>query len=156
MEDHRSPPARRWQSHLLGLREFPEELADFELDHFFTYEPAAHKAIMSRRSPAHRLAVAVHIGFVRMTGRSLDAFERLPVAVIAKVKRELDIRGPDLASMRTLYSRRRTLFEHQRWAAKVAGFQPLNCWFQDSPTAVAPSYPTGPGGRNPALLAPVG
>jgi hypothetical protein len=28
MKDHRPPPARRWQSHLLGLREFPAELAE--------------------------------------------------------------------------------------------------------------------------------
>jgi hypothetical protein len=111
---------------LLGLHEFPQELTDFELDHFFTLEPAVKKAIMSRRSPSHRLAVAARVGFVRMTGRSLDAFETLPVAVIEKVKREFGIRGPDLTSVRALYARRSTLFEHQRYAAEVAGFHPLN------------------------------
>jgi hypothetical protein len=111
---------------LLGLHEFPDGLTDFEIGHFFSFEPEVKRAIMSRRSPAHRLAVAVHIGFVRMTGRSLDAFDALPAPVVAQLKQELQIPTPDLASVRVLYERRRTLFDHQRFAAEVANFRPLN------------------------------
>jgi TnpA family transposase len=120
------PPVRRWQLPLLGLHEFPDGLTDFEIGHFFSFEPEVKRAIMSRRSPAHRLAVAVHIGFVRMTGRSLDAFDALPAPVVAQLKQELQIPTPDLASVRVLYERRRTLFDHQRFAAEVANFRPLN------------------------------
>ena len=103
MKNHPVPPVRRWQSHLLGLHEFPEQLTEFELGHFFSFEPDIRGTILSRRSALHRLAAAVHIGFVRMTGRSLDAFETLRGLLVERLGRELKIPTPDLASLRTLY-----------------------------------------------------
>jgi hypothetical protein len=62
----------------LGMRQFPRELNEFELATFFTYSPKERALIDARRSHLYRLAVAVHIGFVRMTGRTLDAYKQMP------------------------------------------------------------------------------
>ena len=66
---------RNWHIAYLGLRELPADLTDFELAYFFSYSDAERAAIESRRGPLHKLASAIHIGFIKMTGRTLDAFE---------------------------------------------------------------------------------
>lgn len=62
-----------WQLAYLGMRQMPRELSEFELATFFTFSPKERALIDARRSQLYRLACAVHIGFVRMTGRTLDA-----------------------------------------------------------------------------------
>jgi hypothetical protein len=44
--------------------------------------------------PALELGLALHIGFVRTSGRPLDAFRVLPVALLRHLGRELDIPSP--------------------------------------------------------------
>ena len=63
-----------WQSVFLGARELSRELSEFELQAFFTYNEAEREVIAARRQPTHRLGLALHIGFLRMCGRPLDAF----------------------------------------------------------------------------------
>ena len=60
-----------------------------------------------------------------MTGRMLDSFEMIPRPLLEHLGDTLGIAVPTLASLRALYSRRSTLFEHQRWAAQILGFQSL-------------------------------
>jgi hypothetical protein len=71
------------------------------------------------------LAVALQIGKLKMTGRPLDAFDSLPTAVLKHLSLELEIATPELASLRMLYSRHRTLYDHQTWAIQCLGFLPL-------------------------------
>jgi Domain of unknown function (DUF4158) len=102
----------------LGLREIPRELSEFELQAFFM----ERGFIQRRRGPALKLGLALHIGFVRMSGRPLDAFRVLPVVLLRHLGKELSIPVPDVASLRALYRRRSTLFEHQQLACRVLGF----------------------------------
>jgi prevent-host-death family protein len=62
-----------------------------------------------------RLARAIHLGFIGMTGRMLDSFEMIPRPLLEHLGDTLGIAVPTLASLRALYSRRSTLFEHQRF-----------------------------------------
>jgi len=78
---------------------------------------------MARRNDCQRLGLAMHVGFLRMTGRSLDAFEQIPRALLRHLSKQLDIATPDLASVRALYGRRRTLYEHQEWAIRKLGLK---------------------------------
>ena len=48
--------------------------------------------------------VALHLGFVRMSGRPLDAFRVLPVMLLRHLGKELGIPVPDIPSLRALYS----------------------------------------------------
>jgi len=61
-----------WRVPYLGLGQIPPDLTAFELDIFFTSSPKEVELIDSRRSDLYRLALALHIGFVRMAGRTLD------------------------------------------------------------------------------------
>ncbi len=73
---------------------------------------------MARRNAPQRIGLAMHVGFLRMTGRSLDAFEQIPRVLLRNLGRQLEVRSPDLASLRALYGRKRTLYDHQEWAIR--------------------------------------
>jgi TnpA family transposase len=117
---------RNWHLTYLGLRKLPADLTDFELAYFFRYTEAERAAIESRRGSLHQLAGALHIGFIKMTGRVLDGFEIIPRPLLKHLSETLGIEVPTLASLRALYRRRTTLFDHQQWATEVLGFEPLN------------------------------
>jgi len=116
---------QHWQVPFLGLTELPAELTEFEICYFFTFSAPEQEAIFSRYSDHHRLAVALQIGKIKMTGRPLDAFESLPPPVLKHLSTELHIAIPELASLRTLYRRHRTLYDHQAWAIQFLDFHPF-------------------------------
>jgi hypothetical protein len=112
-----------WQSGLLGLRELPPEVSSFELQAFFTFSGTERAAIEECRQPAHKLGLALHIGFLRMSGRPLSAVRRVPANLLQYLGTQLAIEVvPDLASLRALYRRGRTLYDHQALACKLLGF----------------------------------
>ena len=71
-----------WQTTFLGMRELPRDISDFEMKAFFTFDGAEREAINARRGDAHKLGLALHIGFLRMNGRLLGAFRVVPVAFL--------------------------------------------------------------------------
>jgi len=111
-----------WHGTYLGLREVPRALSEFELQAFFTFSSMERGFIQRRRGPALKLGLALHMGFLRMSGRPLDAFRVLPVVLLRHLGKELGIPVPDVASLRALYRRRSTLFEHQQLACRALGF----------------------------------
>jgi len=113
---------QNWQTTYLGLKELPRELSTFELQTFFTFSRAERTVIGARHGATHKLGLALHIGFLRMSGRSLNAIRIVPVALWAHLGKELDVRAPELASLKALYGRRSTLFEHQQLAEHTLGF----------------------------------
>jgi hypothetical protein len=123
---HEGNIAQHWQLPFLGLRAFPAELTAFEIRYFFTFTARVREAIVSRYGDRHRLAAAIQLGFIKMTGCPLDAFDTLPIAVLRRLATELEIATPALTSLRALYGRRSTLYEHQAWAAELLGFRPFS------------------------------
>ena len=116
---------QHWRVPFLGLQAIPSELTDFEIRYFFAYTAKEREAIFSRYGDHHRLAVALQIGMLKMTGRTLDAFETVPPAVLRHLQTTLQITTPDLTSLRALYQRRSTLHEHQAWATQLLDVRPL-------------------------------
>ncbi len=116
---------QHWQLPFLGLQTFPAELTAFEIRYFFSFTATEREAIFSRYGDYHRLAAAIQIGFLKMAGCPLDAFDTLPIAVLRHLGTALDIAPPALTSLRALYGRRSTLYEHQAWAAELLGFRPF-------------------------------
>ena len=112
-----------WQSVFLGARELSRELSEFELQAFFTYNEAEREVIAARRQPTHRLGLALHIGFLRMSGRPLDAFRIVPGNLWRHLGAQVNVTAPDLASLRALYHRGRTLYDHQLCACDLLGFR---------------------------------
>jgi hypothetical protein len=111
-----------WHTPYLGLRELPREISAFELQAFFTFSPTERELIERRRGEHHKLGLALHIGFVRMSGRPLNSVRAVPAALLRHLGQTLDIEAPDVASLRALYTRGRTLFDHQQQACEVLGF----------------------------------
>ena len=70
-----------WQTTYLGLKELPREISGFELQYFFTFGRPEREVIDGRRGAIHRLGLALHIGFLRMTERTLDAVRIVPKAL---------------------------------------------------------------------------
>ena len=112
----------KWQSQFLGLKRFPRELSDFEIQAFFTFTAAERVVIEGRRQDALKLGLALQIGFLRMTGRSMDSVRMVPRALWSHLGQTLGVAAPDLSSLRVLYRRAPTLIEHQQLACEVLGF----------------------------------
>ena len=116
---------QHWRVPFLGLQAIPPELTDFEIRYFFSYTAKERAAIFSRYGDQHRLAVALQIGMLKMTGRTLDAFETVSPAVLRHLQTTRQIPTPELTSLRALYQRRSTLHDHQAWAIQLLDFRPL-------------------------------
>ena len=62
----------------MGLKQLPRELTAFELEAFFTFTAAERQVIEDRRGSGLQLGLALQIGFLRMSGRVLDAVRIVP------------------------------------------------------------------------------
>jgi hypothetical protein len=111
-----------WHTTYLGLRDLPRELSTFELQTFFTFSRAERAVIDIRRSDTNKLGLALHMGFLRMSGRSLNAVRIVPASLWTHLGKELGVRPPELASLKAMYVRGRTLFNHQQMAQETLGF----------------------------------
>jgi Domain of unknown function (DUF4158) len=70
----------------------------------------------------NRLALALQIGFLKMTGRTLNSVELIPPQILDHLGRQVDCAAPRIASIRAFYRRRhRTLFEHHASALRLLG-----------------------------------
>ena len=83
-----------WQTTYLGMRELPRDISGFELQAFFTFSPAERALIDARRGDAHKLGLALHIGFLRMSGRLLDALRIVPRGLWRHLCKELGVDAP--------------------------------------------------------------
>jgi len=115
----------QWQTPYLGERSLPKRLSGWEIDTFFTLSTEERDDIRQRFRDLHRLAAALQLGFLRMTGCMLDGVRILPRSLLEHLGAQLDISTPTLASFRALYRRARTRYDHQRWAMERLGFSSL-------------------------------
>jgi TnpA family transposase len=111
----------RWEHRYLGGERFPETLSALEIEHFFTLNEAELDLVRERRSRLNRLALALQIGFLKMTGGTLNSVEVIPAAVLDHLGHQLACPPPRIASIRAFYRRRRTLFDHQAAVLRVLG-----------------------------------
>jgi TnpA family transposase len=109
----------------LGCEGFPEGLNASEIAHFFCLSEDELRAVRTHRRALNRLGVALQIGYLRLTGTALNSFDMIPQQVLVHLGSELGGEVPRLASIRALYRRRRTLFEHQAAARNVLGLRDL-------------------------------
>lgn len=112
-----------WHTTYLGMRELPRETSTFEMQAFFTFDRSERAVIDARRSNPHKLGLALHIGFLRMSGRLLSSFRVAPAILWRHLGNELGIDAPEIASLRAMCGRDRTLFDHQQVACTTLGFR---------------------------------
>lgn len=108
-----------WHEPHLGLAEFPKNLNDWEIEYFFTFKTQELEALKTRYKPLLRVAAAIQLGFLKMTGRGIEAIHVVPRKLLSHIGDQLGELAPTIASIRSLYSRRgRTLHDHRRWAVE--------------------------------------
>src|SRR5215472_14004666 len=79
----------RWEHRYLGWERFPDPSTPIEIEQLFTLEADELACAKARRTPLHRLAVALHIVFLKTTGRLLNSVEIVPVSVLEYLGRQL-------------------------------------------------------------------
>ncbi|MEQ5844410.1 MULTISPECIES: Tn3 family transposase [Paraburkholderia] len=115
-----------WRSAYLGIRQVPRELSEFEFNTFFTFSKRERARIDSRRTDLYRLAVALQVGFLKMTGRPLDSYKQTPTALWRHLGRQLGVQSPDVGTLRSIYDGNfKTLSDHHRFATEVVNFQSI-------------------------------
>src|SRR3981189_967902 len=70
-----SPRMSRWEHRYLGQERFPDALSTMEIEHFFSLSEDELAAVRRRRTVLNRLALALQIGFLKMTGGTLNSVE---------------------------------------------------------------------------------
>jgi hypothetical protein len=115
-----------WRLAYLGVRHVPRELSEFELNTFFTFSRSELARIDSRRTDLYRLSIALHVGFLRMTGRPLDSYKHIPTVLWRHLGQQLGVLPPEVGTLRSLYDGNfKTLSDHQSFARTVINFRVL-------------------------------
>ena len=83
-----------WQTSYLGLRDLPRELSEFELQAVFSFGRNELELIARRRGDNHKLGLALHIGFVRMSGRPLNSVRAVAAVLLRYLGSVLGIETP--------------------------------------------------------------
>lgn len=117
----RGPADEPMGDRYLGRERFPDALSAMEIEHFFTLGEDEFAIVRRRRRVLNRLALALQIGFLKMTGTTLNSVEIIPPGILEHLGRQLGCAPPRLASIRALYRRRHTLFDHRAAALAALG-----------------------------------
>ena len=112
-----------WQDRFLGIGELPPELSIFELE-FFQFSPVDIAAISKSFRPNYRIAVALQLGFMRLTGSRLNAFNVVPRKLLKWVGEQVGESAPSIASLRTMYRRGNTRRDNQAWVMQRLNMLP--------------------------------
>ena len=115
-----------WKDRFLGILDLPSELLPSELEEFFRFSRRDIADITVAFRPKYRIAVAVQLGFTRMSGRRLDRLKVLPRALLAFLGEQFKVKPPSIATTRSLYKRGNTLIEHQKWVLDRLGLKYVN------------------------------
>ena len=112
-----------WRAQYLGLTTFPFTLTSAEIDELFALDGDVAQMVGARRTSLTRLGLVLQVGFLRLTGRTLNSVQVIPPAVLASAGRAAGIAAPQLASIRSIYRRRMTLYQHQQAAMAALSFK---------------------------------
>jgi hypothetical protein len=117
---------RRWGLAYLGRSTFPKDVSEFELQQVFTFTHRERRDIRKTFRVKYRLAAALQLGFLRLTGNALASVAYVPTVVLHHLGRQFRGPVPDLATLRALYRRKPTRFEHHRWAIEYDDLMKLD------------------------------
>lgn len=110
----------------IGADRLPRSLSDFDVEQFFCLPKESLESIRDRFRTDRWVGVGIQLAFLRATGRPLDRFSLVPPALLRYLSQALKVAAPTIASLRAIYKRRPTLYEHQRWAREHLGLTELS------------------------------
>lgn len=110
----------------VGADSLPARLSEFDVEQYFTLTKADVSALCERFRADRRVPAAILLLHLRTSGRPLDRVAVVPRNLLRTVSDALGAPKLTIASLRSLYQRRPTLYEHQRWAKDYLGLQDLD------------------------------
>nr|AIA99138.1 Transposase, TnpA family [Methylibium sp. T29-B] len=110
----------------IGVERLPTRLSEFDVRQAFCLSKDDIAAISERFRHDRRVAAAIQMLFLRASGRPMDRFASVPKMLLRSVCEALATPAVSIASLRSLYERRQTLYEHQAWARAYLGLQDLD------------------------------
>ena len=105
----------------VGQDRLPARLSEFDVERYFALIDSDVAAINERFRRDRRAGAAVQLVFLRASGHTLDHVGTLPRQLLRYVGERLGLPTPSIASLRTLYQRYKTQYEHQVWACEYLG-----------------------------------
>jgi len=84
-----------WHATFLGLRHLPRQVTAFEIEAFYQFSAEECRVIEERRRPELKLALALQIGFLRMSGRLLEAVRIVPPLLWKHLGARFNVAAPD-------------------------------------------------------------
>jgi len=90
----------RWDEQYLGQNRFPEALTSLEIERFFAPTDEERAIILQRRTALNKIAFALQLGFLKMTGRSLNSVEIVPPLILEFIGEKIGCPVPRIASIR--------------------------------------------------------
>lgn len=111
-----------FRQRFVGATELPKSLTEFDVEQSFQLSKDDLEAIRKRFRTTGRLAAAIQLTVIRTTGRPLDRLTNVPRALLRSLCSALGVQETTIASLKALYSRQSTLYEHQAWARQASGF----------------------------------
>ena len=100
----------------IGAENLPTRLSEFDVQQSFCLSADDIAAVAERFRHDRRVAAAIQMLFLRASGRPMDRFASVPKTLLRAVCEAFQTSAVTIASLRSLYARRQTLYEHQAWA----------------------------------------
>ncbi len=110
----------------IGAENLPTRLSEFDVQQSFCLSADDIAAVAERFRHDRRVAAGIQMLFLRASGRPMDRFASVPKTLLRTVCEAFQTSAVSIASLRTLYARRQTLYEHQAWARTYLGLQDLD------------------------------
>jgi TnpA family transposase len=104
----------------------PSRLSEFDLQQYFRLSNSDVEALTDRFRIDRRAGAAVQLLCLRAAGRPFDRFASIPRALLRYVGEALALPAPTIASLRAIYARRQTLYEHQLWVKEYLGIRDVD------------------------------
>ena len=101
-------------------------MSELDVQQFFSLSKDDISAVCERFRDDRRVAAAIQLLFLRASGRPMDRFATVPKVLLRSVCEALGSPSVSIASLRSLYERRQTLYEHQAWARTYLGLGDLD------------------------------
>ena len=110
----------------VGLEKLPVRLSELDRELFFSLTPEDIAWVCERFKPRNRVAGALQLLLLRACGRPMDRGSVIPRNLLRYVTQAVGARVISIATLRSLYSREPTLYEHQAWAKDHLGFKDID------------------------------
>ena len=110
----------------VGQDRLPTRLSEFDVERYFALTDSDVAAVNERFRRDRRAGAAIQLIFLRASGHTLDHVGTLPRQLLRYVGERLGLPTPTIASLRTLYQRYKTLYEHQAWTCEYLGMTSIS------------------------------